>query len=55
MYVITTAIKTIDTATNKTEAVELAKALFNSYNYVEVKEIISFAPYYSRSVMILTR
>ena len=55
MYVITTIIKTIDTATNETEAIELAKTLFNSYNYVEVKEIISFAPYYSRSVVIYRR
>ena len=56
MYEVTTATKTIATEI-ATEAVAELVALdaFKTYKYVEVKKVITAAPWYAVSVMILTR
>lgn len=56
MYEVTTIIKTIATEI-VTEAVAemIAREAFKTYNYVEVKKVITTSPWYAKSVMILRR
>ena len=55
MYEVTTATKSMLTTTDKETAIWWAKILFNTYRYVEVKEIISTSPYYAKSVRIFSK
>lgn len=56
MYEVTTAIKTIETEIATEVVAELiAREAFKTHNYVEVKKVVTTAPWYAVSIMILTR
>ena len=56
MYEVTTAIKTLATAVaTEAEAVAIAETASMTYRYVEVKRVITTAPWYAESVRILSR
>lgn len=55
MYEVTTTTKTMLKTANKETAIWWAKILFNTRNYVEVKQVVTESPWYARSVLILTR
>ena len=56
MYEVTTAIKTIATkVATEAEAMEIATETFKTRNYVEVKKVITTAPWQAVSVTILMR
>jgi hypothetical protein len=55
MYEITTAIKTLATAETLADAMAIAEKAAETFRYVEVKRIITTAPWCTESVKILTR
>lgn len=55
MYEVTTATKTLWTTTDRLSALAVGQALASKYSYVEVKKIISTAPYYAESVRIFSK
>lgn len=55
MYEVTSIIKTLFTTTDLDEALRRAECEFETRKYVEVKEIISVAPWVAYSVKILAR
>lgn len=55
MYEITTAIKTLATAETLADAMAIAEKAAETFRYVEVKRIITTAPWRAESVKILTR
>ena len=55
MYEVTTVIKTHLVTNDKEEALRRGEELFKDHNYVEVKNVLSYAPYYAESVKIFYR
>ena len=55
MYEVTTVTKTLATNVDEATAMAIATTAINSFRYVEVKRILSVAPWYAVSVKILTR
>ena len=55
MYEVVTAIKTCLVTNDKEEAFRRAEELFKVHNYIEVKEVLSYAPYYAQSLKIFYR
>lgn len=55
MYEVTTAIKTLATNVDEATAMAIANTAFATFHYVEVKRIVSAAPWHAESVVILTR
>ena len=51
-YEITTAIKTIATATTEAEAIAIATEAAKAHKYVEVKKVVTTSPWYAVSVKI---
>ena len=52
MYEVTTAIKTLTTTDNLEVAMAIAEGASRTFSYVEVKQIITIAPWYAESVKI---
>ena len=56
MYEVTTFTKTIAAEITVEAVAEMvAREAFKTYNYVTVKKVITTAPWYAESVMILRR
>ena len=55
MYEVTTITKTLWTTTDRLSALTVGQALSSKYSYVEVKEIVSIAPYYAKSIRIFSK
>lgn len=55
MYEVTTAIKTLATTETLAGAMAIAEKAAEIFRYVEVKRIITAAPWRAESVKILTR
>jgi len=55
MYEVATATKTIYTTNDEKDAMFKAYAATRFYHYVEVKKVITTAPWYAKSVKIFTR
>ena len=55
MYEVTTITKTLATNVDEATAMAIAEKASESFRYVEVKRILSTAPWYAESVKILIR